>query len=108
MIDDGEAYYAITLKIIKNLPEERYFEISFDNPVKKQPPIIVAGKQEIVKGSLMIESPKLECIKYNKVYEAKLNMFESELKENLLAEHSQKIEFSMPKKYMKQLGIKKC
>lgn len=108
MISDGKPYYALTLRMLKDLPPEHFIEVAFENPKRKQPLIVGAEKQEFVEGNLVLESPKLECIKNKKVYQAMLKVYESESKEILITEHYQKIKFQMPKQYLNQLGIKKC
>jgi len=108
MLSGGKPYYALTFRILKDLPQEHFIEATFDNPKRKEPSIVGAAKQEMIEGNLVVESPELECIKNKKVYEAQLRIYESEKKEILITEHFQKIKFQMPKQYIKQLGIQKC
>ena len=108
LIDGGKPLYALTFQVLKPLPEDSFVEVSFDNPQKKKPEIVGAVKQEFTDGNLLIQSPNLECITNKKIYEARLVAYQSIQKLEVVTIHSQKIQFKMPRKYIKQLGIKKC
>ncbi|MEM7359902.1 MAG: hypothetical protein AAF431_12450 [Pseudomonadota bacterium] len=108
LINEGKPLYALTFEVLKELPTDSFIEVSFDNPRKKQPDIVGAAKQEFTDGNLLIESPGLECIKNKKTYEARLVAYQSAQKLKVVTEHSQQIQFNMPRRYIKQLGINKC
>jgi hypothetical protein len=102
------AYFGLILEPMKPLPEGAVLVTEFENPQDASKPLTTeytpsAGEREIV-----LKSSTYTCVVNNRDYRISVKLFTDRERKVLLSEHIQAITFSMPKRYMKQAGLKEC
>ncbi len=101
-------FYAMNFSIIKDLPVGYKLRFSFENPKKRSPATVEIQKLEINSAKIVVQSASLDCIRNRKKYKVTVDIYTDESESVKLGSHSQKVEFNMPKDFLRQFGIKTC
>ncbi len=108
MMDKGQPSYQLAFDLNKPLPENARIEVELENPVKGHPVIKTAKVLTITDEDVKVSSYKLECIRNHRSYTATIKLFGGDESTTPLSAHTQKVEFSMPKKYAKAYKVALC
>jgi hypothetical protein len=108
LYDEGKIFYAMNFIIKKELPEGYHLKFIFQNTKKKGLDITEARNLKIDGKSILVQSPKFDCIRNNKKYKVVVEIYSDMKMTKKLSKHTQKLEFRVDKIFFESMGIKKC
>jgi hypothetical protein len=104
-IENGKVWYGITYKLLKNIGDNPSIKVAFENHKSGGAPLILNKKISSKKRKLVVSSPHLPCAAPGRNYNVTLKLYSNN---KLITTHKDKVQFSMPKQMLKQVGVKLC
>lgn len=97
--------YAMTYRIVKQIPSKLFVALEFENPEPGSDAITVDKQIEPTDEGLSVSSPALSGITNNRNYSVILRAYTDEAHTNLLVTHTQEVQFSVPTKLFEHLKL---
>ena len=98
--------YAMTFKRLKMQDQTIYALITFENPTDKNQPLTVEMELPAGQEQIIAQSPVIKSIKNRKNYLVTVTLYADREHAEKLGEHKQEVQFYLPPKIAKQIGLK--
>ncbi len=104
----GSVYFALHLEWNKSPPPGAYLVTEFENTSNVAAPHLVETTVALLDTKPMLRSPIYSCIINNRRYNVIVKVYSDSSKQDLIATHSQELEFRLPRNIFRQLNLKEC